>query len=107
MPAARRPVLAPVEDPPLSNGCPQAEAMQEVAKALNRIAAVGEQMIPAADTVHGFGERLDKLCGWLTGKWPWIVGLVATLGWNIIGSAPESAGPLLEAALKALAGAGG
>lgn len=74
----------------------------EVAKALNRLADVGEAFIPAAQTVHGLGDRLDKLCVWLKGKWA--VGLV--IGFLVlqrtINAAPEEA-PKLIAALASLA----
>ncbi|MCW5760265.1 MAG: hypothetical protein KIS90_10905 [Phenylobacterium sp.] len=28
---------------------------------------------PAFDAVAGFGARLDALCAWFKGKWPWLM----------------------------------
>lgn len=56
-----------------------------------------ETFRPAAETVHGFGARLDSLCRWLTGKWPWLLGLGL---YALQQASPE----LYEAARAALAG---
>lgn len=58
---------------PPPTGDPQADAMQAFAAATNRLAQAIEGFQPAADTVHGFGERMDALCTWVKGKWPWAV----------------------------------
>lgn len=95
----------------MSNGCPQVEAWREVAGALNRLADVGEAAIeafrPAAETVHGFGARLDALCSWLSGKWPWVALGSALLLSRTVNMAPEDVPKLVGAVAdlaKALGG---
>ena len=48
------------------------EAAYAQAEAWGRVADALEAFAPAAETLHGFGDRLDQLCQWLKGKWPWI-----------------------------------
>lgn len=79
----------------------QADAAMEQAKAWHRIADVGEAALeafkPAADTIHGFGIRLDALCKWLTGKWPWIAVTAMLLVARTINAAPGEFPKLIEA----------
>lgn len=49
-----------------------AEGLRDLAAAIREGT---ETFRPAAETVHGFGARLDALCRWITGKWPWVLGL--------------------------------
>lgn len=108
MAAARR-ALAPVRDDPdpASNTCPtvhamleQAKAQQAQADAILELTKVGREMIdtfrPMSVTVHGFGERLEKLCRWLGGRWPWITLIVGTFVVQTISRAPEEAPKLIE-----------
>lgn len=93
---------------PMSNGCPQVEAMREQAqaameqaKAWHRIADVGEKMIevfqPAADAVTSLGTRLDALCKWLKGKWPWAALVAYLVISRTINAAPEDVPKLIKA----------
>lgn len=54
---------------------------------------------PAAEAVAGFGERLDTLCAWFKGKWPWIL----ALGWVAIQQAANMTPEAAEAAFNAVA----
>lgn len=47
-----------------------AEGLRDLAAAIREGT---ETFRPAAETVHGFGARLDALCTWVTGLWPWIL----------------------------------
>lgn len=80
-------VVEPFRTPP-PTGDAHAEALQAFAQATNRLAAAIEGFKPAADTVHGFGHRLDAFCTWVKGKWPWL-GLVAYLLLNKAVEKPE------------------
>lgn len=77
------------------------DALNEIGRGMNRMADVGEALVtavaPAADTVHGFGARLDALCKWLGGKWPWITAFSATVLFQTVSRAPEEAPKLIEA----------
>lgn len=72
------------------------------AQAWNRVAAALEGFQPAADTIHGFGDRLDRLCRWLTGKWPWVIGLAASLIVRTVNLAPDDV-PKIVAAVSDVA----
>ncbi len=76
----------------------QAEAMLAQAHALERVASALEAFQPAAETVHGFADRFDRLCRWLTGKWPWIIGLAASLLVRTVNMSPEDLPKLAAAA---------
>lgn len=78
--------------PPVS----EAQAQMAAAMAIERLAVAVETLKPAADTVHGFGDRLDKLCTWLTGKWPWIAGVAVLVLQRAIEGAPDQLPKLLE-----------
>jgi hypothetical protein len=100
MAAQRSPARAVVQGfQPASDTADDAsvQAVMEVARALHRLADVGEALKPAAETVHGFGARLDALCKWLGGKWPWITAFAATLLFQTISKAPEQAPKLISA----------
>ncbi len=58
------------DDPLVAAQVSQARATMEVAKAINRAV---DTFAPAANTIHGFGDRLDALCTWLRKKGPWIL----------------------------------
>lgn len=105
MQAQRSPAHGVVQDfPPEYAEDAQSRATLEVAKALHRLADVGEVLAPAADTVHGLGERLDKLCAWLTSSKPWKLLALFLILTQTISRAPEEA-PKLIAALAQLIGA--
>jgi hypothetical protein len=72
------------------------------AAALDRVASALESFQPAAETVHGFADRLDRVCRWLTGKWPWVIGLAASLLVRTINMAPDDL-PKLAAAVAGVA----
>lgn len=105
--APRRPThgqlvpLTPPEPPPAD---PQAEAIAAFAAATDRLAAAAEQAVarlgPAADTVHGLGDRLDKLCAWLKGMKPWLIGAAVLLASRLMEN-PEDLGRLLQALTSA------
>ncbi len=57
-------------DPLVAAQVSQARATMEVAKAINRAV---DTFAPAANTIHGFGDRLDALCTWLRKKGPWLL----------------------------------
>jgi hypothetical protein len=80
----------------------QAEALMAQAHALERVAASLEAFRPAADTVHGFAERLDRLCNWLCGRWPWVIGLAATALVRTINLSPDDL-PKIAAAIAGVA----
>lgn len=65
---------------------PEAAAAFALAKALDRAT---ERLGPAADTIVGFGHRLDALCNWLK-KWgPWVLGSIPIVASVVGGAAPE------------------
>jgi hypothetical protein len=84
-------------------------AMESVAQAMQSIAdAVREattQREPADAFYAQASERLTKLCAWLSGKWPWIIGLVATIGVRAIQIAPDQAPKVIAEIIRALTGA--
>lgn len=67
------------------------------ARALERVAASLEAFQPAADTIHGFADRLDRLCQWLSGRWPWVFGLTAALLVRTINLSPDDLPKIVEA----------
>lgn len=98
--------LEPVER---SNACTadvdarnrQADAAFEQAKAWHRVADALDAFKPAADTVHSMGARLDALCSWLGGKWPWIFGFGGMVLYQVVQAAPVE-GPKIAAGVGAL-----
>jgi hypothetical protein len=65
---------------------PEAVAAFALAKAINRAT---DRLGPAADTIVGFGHRLDVLCAWLK-KWgPWALASVPVIASVVGGAAPE------------------
>lgn len=93
------PRIARLEREPLANEpvCEQAQATRDLAASIDRFT---DRIGPAADTVHGLGERLDNLCKWLKSAWPWLGVLLATLIWQ----SPEKAPALIDALTKMLGG---
>lgn len=51
---------------------------------------------PALETVHGFGHRLEKLCKWFGGKWPWLVLIAYLVLDRTVDAAPGEVPKLLE-----------
>lgn len=65
---------------------PEAAAAFALAKAIDRAT---ERLAPAADTIVGFGHRLDALCNWLK-KWgPWVLASIPLVASAVGGAAPE------------------
>jgi hypothetical protein len=96
--APRRRRTQSVEDPQAEVAeVTQIEATMAVAKALERIADGFDALKPAAETIHGFGDRADALCRWLRGKWPWLGLLASTVLVRMINVAPAEAPKLIEA----------
>jgi hypothetical protein len=75
--AAARAADVPRQDPRddgalIADGDQIAAGLRDLASAIREGT---ETFRPAAETVHGFGARLDALCRWVTGKWPWVLGI--------------------------------
>jgi hypothetical protein len=85
----------------------QVAAMDRQTDAWNRVAKALEGFAPAADTIHGLGERLDNLCGWLKGKWPWIIALAASMIVRTVNMAPDDVPKLVNAVAGVIKAAGG
>lgn len=66
----------------------QAKATAEMAQAL---VAATERFGPAADTLHGFGQRLDALCMFLTKKGPWVLASIPAVLVSINAISPAAA----------------
>ena len=89
----------------LSNECPQAAALdrQTAEMALWREAIFGDHgawdttMKPALLVIVSFGERLDALCKWLKGKWPWAAMIAYLVISRTINASPEEVPKLLQA----------
>lgn len=68
---------------------------EQLAAAMNRLADVFEQgfqqMAPAFETVHGFGARMDALCGWLKKRGPWLLASVPVVLTAINALSPQAA----------------
>jgi hypothetical protein len=73
--------------------CQQAQAIEKHAEAIDRLT---ERFGPAADTVAGFGERMDALCKFFKGWKPWVGVALVTAIWRSPDQAPE----LFQQALK-------
>lgn len=109
--AAARRVVTDFPSPRIDgDNDPQATAMMEVAAAMNRLADAVEAgtsaITPAAETVHSMGARLDALCSWLSGKWPWVIITSGAIIWRTVEAAPDQAPKLLAAVIQALTGTG-
>lgn len=101
MAPAPAPARGVVQDfPPEYQEDAQSRATMEMARALHRLADVGAALKPAAETVHGLGERLDKLCAWLTSSKPWKLLVLALVLIQTISRAPEEAPKLIDALSK-------
>jgi hypothetical protein len=102
----RRPAAAPLRAP-ASPPCLRED--DQLVRTAERIAIALERLQPAADTLHGFGDRADALCKWFRGKWPWIGLFVGSLLVRGVNMSPEDAhrlvGGLADLA-KALGGQG-
>lgn len=83
----------------------QAAAWHRIA---DELAACRETFAPLADAVTGLLDRLDLLCAWLKGKWPWIaLGGVFLLN-RTANATPEEAERLagsIAVVVKAITGA--
>lgn len=78
---------------------PEAAAALKLAAAIDRATA---RLGPAADTIVGFGHRLDLLCAWLK-KWgPWALG-TAPIVLTVIGGSSAQVGQVIAALIKAYA----
>lgn len=88
---AAEPAPAPSPDPATH------QDWTEVARALNRLADGVEAIKPAAETIHGLGGRLDALCRWLRGRWPWIAMMGILLLNRAINAAPDEFPRLIHA----------
>lgn len=88
----------------IPNRCPDAEATDRMASAMERIADSLEDLKPAADVVHDLAGRLDKLCQFVRRRGPWILASIPVVLSAIGAITPELAAGL-KAALAALAGA--
>lgn len=79
-------------------------ARQAQAKATAQLAAAISTAVdrfgPAADTFHGFGERLDALCIFLQKKGPWFLASVPMILVAINAISPTAATGLAEALAK-------
>jgi hypothetical protein len=62
----------------------------------------GTDVAPALKVIHGVGTRLDALCRWLSGRWPWIVGVAVLVLSRTVEAAPDEFPKLLEAAAKVI-----
>ena len=86
MPATKAAARA-AERPRLSARSPDSD---QIAAGLFDLAAAiregTETLRPAAETVQGFGGRLDSLCFRITGKWQWILCLIL---YSLQQAAPE------------------
>jgi hypothetical protein len=106
---ASRPRLAPVA-PDLPNeppACDHGEALStELAAWREAVFGEGgawEDVKPALEAVAGFAGRLDALCDWLKGKWPWIAAVAFLLIQRTVNMAPDDL-PKLIAAIAKLGG---
>lgn len=98
MPPARKPAL--VEEEPRCNDDPIAAGLRDLASAIREGT---ETFRPAAETVHGFGDRLDALCDWLRSKKTWGV---IFLVWLITTYAPADLAEGLAPLIRGLVPAG-
>ena len=99
---------APVDH---SNRCPEAELAEGAITAITRLAAAEEnkaasyaaiaaaieRVVPAAEVIHGFGDRLDALCTFIRRRGPWLLASIP-----VILSAVGAITPNAAAALKTL-----
>lgn len=96
---AQGPKLAAVTElkPRRRRASPEVQATLKLTKAIE---AATDRFGPAADTIVGFGARLDLLCAWLK-KWgPWAlasVPFIATLIGGLSPNAAEAIGKFLKA----------
>jgi hypothetical protein len=105
------PASPPAPSSCLSNSCDHADAMRDQAAAMRQLAeavAAGVEILkPAAEFVHGCGERLDSLCKYLKSWKPWAATAGAAVVLRTVNVAPDEVPKLLDALTQLLLALGG
>lgn len=77
----------------------QAQA-KATAKLADAISEAVDRFGPAADTIHGFGDRLDALCMFLQKKGPWLFASIPMILVAVNAISPSAATSLAEVLTK-------
>jgi len=100
-PTSLRPSRRPASIPNREPACVDAEDFRAAVVQLTRLADSVEKVVPAADVVHDFADRLDKLCSFLRKRWPLLIAYLPAI-YIAINAISPTASATIKAIIAAL-----